>query len=163
MFSKQFGRLRDVCVSPSGDIYLATSNRDWNPAARFSIASDDRIISISRIGVIPKDERKKVENRNQLAESSASLYSNYCESCHKADGRGVPGSFPSLVGSVKLNAKKEELINKLLKGGQSATGEAMPSFSFLSDSQLSKLAAYLKKNFAPGLPVITSEDFKGFR
>src|SRR5690606_2014334 len=30
-FQKRFGRLRDVCVNDKGQIFLATSNRDWHP------------------------------------------------------------------------------------------------------------------------------------
>lgn len=43
-FEEEFGRLRDVCVSPEGHVYMATSNRDGrgNPAA-----NDDRIIKVS--------------------------------------------------------------------------------------------------------------------
>ena len=43
LFHREFGRLRDVLVSPSGDVYLATSNRDGrgNPTS-----DDDRIIRI---------------------------------------------------------------------------------------------------------------------
>jgi aldose sugar dehydrogenase len=31
-FDHQFGRIRDVCIAPNGDVYLSTSNRDWNPS-----------------------------------------------------------------------------------------------------------------------------------
>ena len=43
LFDDQFGRLRDVLVTPDGSVYLATSNRDGrgNPSA-----DDDRIIRI---------------------------------------------------------------------------------------------------------------------
>ena len=47
-FSRDFGRLRDLCVAPDGRVFLATSNRDGrgDPGSR-----DDRIIEIS-----PKDK-----------------------------------------------------------------------------------------------------------
>ncbi len=48
-FTQQFGRIRALCVSPDGDIYLATSNRDWNPGKGFPIPADDRIIRLSPI------------------------------------------------------------------------------------------------------------------
>jgi hypothetical protein len=42
-FNGQFGRLRDVCISPDGRLFIATSNKDGrgSPAAQ-----DDRIIEI---------------------------------------------------------------------------------------------------------------------
>jgi glucose/arabinose dehydrogenase/mono/diheme cytochrome c family protein len=163
MFSKQFGRLRDVCVSPDGDVYLATSNRDWNPPANFPIGSDDRIIRISRIGLTPRGSRKKAVDEHPVAETGASLYANFCESCHKPDGHGVPGSFPSLAGSARLARGKEEFLSLLLNGSQKASGEAMPSFGFLTDSQLSELASYVRHRFSPGTPVISPGDVSNIR
>lgn len=43
----EFGRFRDVCVSPAGKIYLATSNRDGRGNDGFPQETDDRIISLS--------------------------------------------------------------------------------------------------------------------
>lgn len=43
-FVNEYGRLRDICISPKGKVYIATSNRDGrgNPAE-----ADDRILEIS--------------------------------------------------------------------------------------------------------------------
>ncbi|MCE6989720.1 PQQ-dependent sugar dehydrogenase [Dyadobacter sp. CY323] len=148
VFSQKYGRLRDVCVSPSGDIYISTSNRDWNPPANFPIKTDDRIIRISKSGTIPKNKRIAKTKEKANAETAASLYASFCESCHKADGGGVPGSFPSLVTSSRLAGNKEILIPFLLKGSQSASGEGMPAFGFLTDSQLSEIVSYARSNFS---------------
>jgi aldose sugar dehydrogenase len=43
-FSGKYGRLRDVCISPEGKVYLAPSNRDGRGSPS---AQDDRIIEIS--------------------------------------------------------------------------------------------------------------------
>jgi hypothetical protein len=43
-FQNWFGRLRDLCVSPTGEVYLAVSNRDGRGNIR---AGDDRIVKIS--------------------------------------------------------------------------------------------------------------------
>jgi hypothetical protein len=43
-FQNWFGRLRDLCVSPNGDVYLAISNRDGRGTIR---PGDDRIVKIS--------------------------------------------------------------------------------------------------------------------
>jgi glucose/arabinose dehydrogenase len=45
-FSNWFGRLRDLCISPSGDLYLAVSNRDGRGTVN---PGDDRIIKISAV------------------------------------------------------------------------------------------------------------------
>lgn len=46
-FLNQFGRIRDLCISPSGKVYIATSNRDGRGTPT---ADDDRIIEISPVG-----------------------------------------------------------------------------------------------------------------
>ena len=43
MLSGEYGRLRDVLVGPSGEIYLATSNRDGRGSPR---SGDDRILKL---------------------------------------------------------------------------------------------------------------------
>lgn len=45
-YNKIFGRLRDLCVAPNGDVYISTSNRDGRAAAPFPRVVDDRIIKI---------------------------------------------------------------------------------------------------------------------
>lgn len=47
----QFGRLRDLCVSPQGKVYIATSNRDGRAVSPFPRTGDDRIVEISPAGV----------------------------------------------------------------------------------------------------------------
>jgi glucose/arabinose dehydrogenase/mono/diheme cytochrome c family protein len=160
VFSQKFGRLRDVCVSPSGDIYLSTSNRDWNPPANFPVKTDDRIIRISRKGTIPKDARTLITQTQSKTSTAASLYTNFCESCHKADGLGVKGSFPSLVTSARLAGEKTSLIRFLMTGSQAKSGEAMPGFSFLTDAQLAEISSYARKKFAGNSSAISEEDVK---
>lgn len=47
-FKNWFGRLRDVCVSPDGRVFLAVSNRDGRGNVR---AGDDRIVEIKAVNV----------------------------------------------------------------------------------------------------------------
>ena len=43
-FQNWFGRLRDLCISPAGEVYLAVSNRDGRGSVR---TGDDRIVRVS--------------------------------------------------------------------------------------------------------------------
>ncbi|MBM2815165.1 MAG: glucose dehydrogenase [Ignavibacteria bacterium] len=43
-FTSKFGRLRDICISPDGKVYIATSNKDGRGSPG---AKDDRIIEIT--------------------------------------------------------------------------------------------------------------------
>lgn len=47
-FDNWFGRLRDVCISPDGRVFLAVSNRDGRGTVR---AGDDRIVEIAALNV----------------------------------------------------------------------------------------------------------------
>ncbi|MBX3043963.1 MAG: PQQ-dependent sugar dehydrogenase [Candidatus Kapabacteria bacterium] len=49
MFKNQFGRLRDICVSPDGRVYIATSNQDGRGSNTFRNTMD-KIIEISPKG-----------------------------------------------------------------------------------------------------------------
>jgi hypothetical protein len=46
-FDNEYGRLRDVCVSPKGEIFFSTSNRDGRGNGGFPLENDDRIIKVS--------------------------------------------------------------------------------------------------------------------
>jgi len=46
-FDNEYGRLRDVCLSPDGDVYFATSNQDGRGNDGFPVGTDDRIIKVS--------------------------------------------------------------------------------------------------------------------
>lgn len=51
-FNNWFGRLRDVCIAPNGDVYIATSNRDGRGVSPFPKPIDDRIIRIRGLSTI---------------------------------------------------------------------------------------------------------------
>lgn len=43
-YTNQFGRLRDLCISPDGKVYIAVSNKDGRGSPK---ANDDRIVEIA--------------------------------------------------------------------------------------------------------------------
>jgi glucose/arabinose dehydrogenase len=45
-FNNEFGRLRDICMSPDGRIFLATSNQDGRANSPFPVQGDDRIVEV---------------------------------------------------------------------------------------------------------------------
>jgi len=74
-FENKFGRIRDLCVSPSGDIYVATSNRDWNPVAGFPKLEDDRILKISNLS---KSDPQNSISSMAAGSKTETLYLQYC-------------------------------------------------------------------------------------
>jgi hypothetical protein len=45
-FTNTFGRLRDVCISPDGKVYIAVSNRDGRGSPQ---ADDDKLVEIAPV------------------------------------------------------------------------------------------------------------------
>lgn len=158
-FDQLFGRIRAVCQSPNGDIYLSTSNRDWNPGKGFPKHADDRIVRIRKSAQGLPLSTYAYKNTEQLASSEKQqagkrAYKLYCASCHKEDGLGVAGSFPPLKGAEYVTGDKQQFLKVMLKG---LTGEItvlgqkydqhMPAFGFLKDQDAVDIANYVRVNF----------------
>ncbi|MFA6947266.1 MAG: PQQ-dependent sugar dehydrogenase, partial [Pedobacter sp.] len=147
-FENKFGRIRDLCVSPSGDVYLATSNRDWNPVAGFPMLADDRIIRISKLD---QADPQNLISSIPAGSRASNLYQQYCASCHKENGQGVKGTFPSLQTSLIVVNNPKELIRKVLTGSKGTAiingvtyDTPMPSFAFLNDEDLLDILTYVR-------------------
>lgn len=140
---KRFGRLRDVAVAPNGDIYLATSNRDWHPRYQPWMYDDlpegpDRIIrlrvadtlmlrmlsSLEHPVVIEEDpeplpllsEDWSFPVSDEELAHGQSLYFTHCAACHRPDGAGAPDLYPPLADTDWVTGDKSRLIQLTLKG-----------------------------------------------
>lgn len=179
-FKGYFGRLRDICISPDGDVYVSTSNRDWNPMGKPE-ANDDRIIRIAKIS--NRDNLSKVGTRKPVPvdslvapqkelSASAGLYKSFCSSCHKMDGNGVPHSFPNLNDNPIVNGEKDYLIDIVLQGDIAVPeaekakwgGEGgMPAFNFLKDEEITDIVNYIRTSWQNNSSTISAEDVKKVR
>jgi len=149
-FKDHYGRIRAVTSDKKGNIYIATSNRDWNPQKGFPLKMDDRILKIERIEFNPKTYLTEYVEDKSVVKDGKMLYNTYCASCHKEDGKGISGTFPPLTKTATVE-NKGKLIRTILNG---MTGEievngvkydqAMPSFQFLSDKDIAKVASYVR-------------------
>ncbi|MDN5211731.1 PQQ-dependent sugar dehydrogenase [Fulvivirgaceae bacterium BMA12] len=142
-FQKYFGRMRDLCVAPNGDVYLATSNRDWHPRLQPWMydslpAIGDRIIRLQRANKTMLAQLEKMTDAVALKEDPEALvmdsevwdyeptgdvltdgkglYTRHCVSCHRADGTGAPGLIPPLGKTEWVTGNRSRLIQILLKG-----------------------------------------------
>lgn len=144
---KMYGRLRAVCVSPEGDIYLSTSNHDWNPYSK-PAADDDKIIRITKVDrITAKVLRGKAPETKVSRENAMGLYRVYCASCHKEDGSGSPGTFPSLRTTPLLD-QPQQLIDVFLFGKNTKNNpNRMPSFKFLNNEEAAAVLNFIRKGW----------------
>lgn len=164
----QYGRMRDVCVSPSGEVYISTSNRDWNKSPGFPKERDDRILRIRKTST-SKIQAAQLNAREPLAKAPtrAVLFNQYCASCHKENGKGVPATFPPLQGAELVLGDKSKLINIMLNGfsgpvivkGQKYD-QVMPAFNFLNDIEVAEIATYIRSNWGNNSTAVSVADVK---
>lgn len=87
-------------------------------------------------------------------ERGKKIYTQYCISCHQADGGGVPGLNPPLEKTTYVLGSKTALVKIILKGMNSheeIDGETytntMPPFNFLKDQQISDVTTFIRNSF----------------
>lgn len=180
IFDRELGRIRDICVSPAGDVYLSTSNCDWNPSDGFPIEHDDRIVRVFKLDDTDyewddKLQQEKTNLKQDAAKTKTSKgeisYRQYCASCHKQNGEGVEGIFPSLKNSSIVTGSKDELI-KLALGGVttnmkkeqgSGYDQIMPGFHFLSNEEIANVLNFIRKNFGNDPGSISAQEINNLR
>jgi mono/diheme cytochrome c family protein len=112
----------------------------------------------------PTTAREAAEKQATAAadpvEAGRQIYLARCQACHQADGKGLPGAFPPLVGSEWVTGAPEVVVHILLHGmqgpvqvaGQTYNG-LMPGWrDQLSDREIAAVATYIRQwppNAAP--------------
>lgn len=92
------------------------------------------------------------------------IYEQNCLACHQADGSGVPSLAPPLIKTSFVLGDKTRLINVILHGLKDVEVEGesyanpMPSFDFLSDTQIADLLTYVRNNFTNDASGITTAE-----
>lgn len=168
LFKDELGRLRSVLTLPNGDIYFCTSNRDWNPQKGFPKPADDRIykLSLTEETVGKVFHAVKTEAKPAEEVSGKNLYEAYCASCHKADGKGIAATFPSLEKSATVNGDFKTLSQIILNGLKDKTINGvkyeapMPAFNFLKDEEATAIINYVRTNFKNQASTITIDQLK---
>jgi mono/diheme cytochrome c family protein len=81
-----------------------------------------------------------------------------CAACHQADGKGLEGRAPSLVGSGYVLGPKELLIRIALFGKEGTAGyPAMPPIG-MGDAQIAGILSYIRRAWGnQGSPVSPEE------
>lgn len=161
-----YGRIRAICVDTAGNIYLATSNRDWNPQSGFPKKTDDRILKIYPTKDIPKTFLSQFKETKEAVIEGKTLYNTYCASCHKEDGKGIEGNFPPLHQTEAVR-NSERFLQSVFKGvnGKIEVNSViyegqMPAFNFLKDEEIQAITNYIRSNFGNQYSEIGLEEIK---
>ncbi len=77
---------------------------------------------------------------NELMAMGEKVYMTHCTACHQAAGTGLPGAFPSLVGSPVITGPISDHLDVVING---KAGTAMQPFSaLLTPQQLAAVVTY---------------------
>lgn len=97
--------------------------------------------------------------------TGATVYAEFCQSCHRADGNGVPRIFPALAGnSAVLPDDPGSLVRVVLAGGRmpatetGGTAYAMPGFTRLSDAEVADVLTFIRSSWGNNAPAVRPKD-----
>ncbi len=98
------------------------------------------------------------------------VYTQYCLTCHQADGAGVPNLNPPLKGSDWVTGDKIRLINVLLKGLQEPIeingdtyDNVMPAHDFLTDGEIADVLTFIRSNFGNKADAVKPDEVTALR
>lgn len=98
------------------------------------------------------------------------VYSQFCLTCHQADGSGVPNMNPPLTGTKWVLGSKTVLIQQVLKGSQGKVEidgdffhNSMPPQPHLTDQQIADVLSYVRNSFGNKASIVTPAEVKVVR
>lgn len=97
------------------------------------------------------------------------VYTQFCVSCHQADGGGVQNMNPPLSKTSYVLGSKSRLMSVILNGlsRQDIDGETytnvMPAFNYLNDKQIADVLTYVRNSFKNKASAITPAEVKAQR
>ncbi|TAL70412.1 MAG: T9SS type A sorting domain-containing protein [Bacteroidetes bacterium] len=108
-FAGKFGRLRDICISPDGKVYIATSNKDGRGSPR---SGDDRIIEVTPSTLKKNDDESGLDKIN--------IYPNPFSNKIYFDIGAINNDYTMEIYDILGNKIKEfksgDLLNKIWDG-----------------------------------------------
>ncbi len=95
-----------------------------------------------------------------MMKTGAKVYKDHCESCHQADGTGVPRIYPPLANNQALTMHNAvNPIRVVLNGGFPPSTEGNPRpygmppfYQDLSDEQVAAVVTYIRKSWGNNAP-----------
>jgi mono/diheme cytochrome c family protein len=85
------------------------------------------------------------------------IYSENCSDCHRANGAGLPNTFPALHGNSFVQGDPDRLISLVLNGRKGELGR-MPAWkNKLDDRQVAAVVSYIRQAWSNQAPAVTPE------
>ena len=98
------------------------------------------------------------------------VFTTVCAACHQANGKGLPGAFPSLAGSDWVTADPETPIRIVISGLSGPIKVAgadfnsmMPPPPGLDDEKIANVLTYVRKSFGNSAGAVTKEQVAAVR
>jgi mono/diheme cytochrome c family protein len=104
-------------------------------------------------GCAVQDEEASAD---RVMAAGLSVYQRDCLACHMADGRGVPGMNPGLLGSPWVSGSSDALVGYVLTGGFSPQ-VLMARFDFINDADMAAVLTYCRQVFGGGADAVSVE------
>lgn len=115
-------------------------------------------------GQLATEIKNHPEKSDEKVLPGKAVYTQYCLTCHQADGSGVPGMHPPLGPGTWVGKDPKELVAIMMKGLSGkieVNGEEyknfMPSHAKLTDQEIADVLTYVRSNFGNNLSPVSPE------
>lgn len=114
---------------------------------------------------IKGDIKALVGGDGQTQSNGERLYAQHCQSCHQANGKGLPGAFPPLVGSEIVLGDNIELYVDIIMNGYDARAEfavmtAVGTLSNLTPEEVTAIMNHERTSWGNDAEKVKIEDVK---
>lgn len=161
----QTGHNRQAAASgPMAEEVMQSSSR---------MALDDlKAMAVYLKSMAPQDDDgKAVAASGPVMRTGQAIYDDSCAACHKQNGAGIPGLFPTLSASPSVQSREAtSLMRVVLDGARSAaterapTAAAMPSYGWqLQDDQVAAVVTYIRNAWGNQASAVTTADVSAAR
>lgn len=157
-----------VAVGPDGSLYLSETERGrtWR-----EFYTGETTVSAVATGAMPLAATRESFQAIGAQTPGGRIFAQICAACHMANGSGVPGMQPALMGSRTVAGDADRLVRVILEGPAAVLPAdrerfpvVMPAFGALyDDAAITSLVNYLRVNFAPGASPIAAADVARLR
>lgn len=127
------------------------------------------VLSIDSPGNMPAKQKSNDTLKESLVRGKK-VYAANCESCHMAEGEGIPSTFPPLAKSDYLMKDQKRAIRTVLHGlsgeitvNNASYNMAMPAYDYLSDQEVADVLNYIQNNWGNKAKPVTPAQVKAER